>query len=284
MAAIEEIILAGDKRGIAALRPYLPQDFCDVAARYILAQAGPTLIATGFYIAGAQAPETDGPPGALALGRALTSLQRQVVYVSDHYTVPLLTALSAGEATIIDFPLADDTTSRQYATELLATLHPTLLIAIERCGMTATGAYLNMRGRDITATTARIDHLFLQHPHTLGIGDGGNEIGMGLLATHIPGVASLPRQPTTTPTAHLVIASVANWGAYGILAALSRLVGRNLLPDVSAEMALIQQAVDGGAVDGTTGAHEYTVDGFSLADNARVLAQLQQCLVGSIPS
>lgn len=276
--SIEDIILAQDKRGISALRPYLSPRFCEEAARFILTHSGLTLIATGFYILQAHATETDGPLGALALGRALAALGRPVVYVSDSYTTPLLASLTAEDTTIIDFPITDAATSRQYASHVLAQWQPALLIAIERCGLTSEGTYLNMRGQDISLTTARLDDLFLQHRCTVGIGDGGNEIGMGNLAPHIPRLASLPTWPALTPTTHLVIASVANWGAYGVLTALSRLVGKNLLPAVPDETAMIQQAVDCGAVDGTTGAKQYTVDGFSLADNAGVIERLQQLL------
>jgi hypothetical protein len=276
--SIEDVILAQDKRGISALRPQLTPHFCEEAARFLLAHPGPTLIATGFYIAGAHAPETDGPPGALALGNALNSLGQTVVYVSDRYTTPLLAFLTAHGAPIVDFPITDTVASRHYASQVLAQWQPSLLIAIERCGLTNTGTYLNMRGQDISHTTARVDDLFLQHPYTIGIGDGGNEIGMGNLAAHIPHIASLPAQPAMTPATHLVIASVANWGAYGILTALSLLVGRNLLPATADETTQIRKAVDFGAVDGTTGDSAYTVDGFSLEENARVLERLHHLL------
>ena len=277
--SIEDIILAQDKRGIAALRPYLPARYCDDAARLALAHDGPTLIATGFYILQADRPETDGPLGALALGRALQRLGRQVIYVSDRYTTPLLRRLGGAEADILDFPIADAEASRQHARDCLAARQPALLIAIERCGLTAAGAYLNMRGRDISATTARIDELFLQHPHSIGIGDGGNEIGMGNLADRIPAAPLLPDQPAQTRTTKLVIASVANWGAYGMLTALSRLCGETLLPTPEDESEALRRAVDFGAVDGVTGEAAYTVDGFSMAENAGVLARLHALLV-----
>lgn len=278
---VEDIILAHDRRGMTALRPFLAADFCEAAARFLLQHSGPTLIVTGFYILNANAPETDGPPGALALGRALTALGRQVVYVTDDYTAPLLRALTAGSAEVVAFPLGDDTFSRRHASHLLAMYRPALLIAIERCGLTAQGTYLNMRGKDISATTARVDHLFLQHPYSIGIGDGGNEIGMGKVAAHIPGIASLPRQPALTATTHLVIASVANWGAYGLLTSLSRFLGRNLLVDTAAETELIRQIVASGAVDGTTGSATPTIDGFTLEENAHILCQLHQLLDAS---
>jgi hypothetical protein len=276
--SIEDIILAQDKRGVAALRQHLPPHFCEDAARCILAHPGTVLIATGFYIVRAHAPETDGPPGALALGRALTVLGRQVIYVSDRFTAPLLTFLTASDANIIDFPITDTANSLQHARQVLAHWQPALLIAIERCGRTRAGTYLNMRGQDISATTAKLDELFLQHAQTIGIGDGGNEIGMGNLAPYIPHIVSLPSQPAITPTTHLVIASVANWGAYGILTALSGLLGKNLLPTAADETTRIRQAVDFGAVDGTNGNRQYTVDGFSLEENARVLERLHALL------
>lgn len=276
--SIETTILAQDKRGIAALRPHLSPHYCTDTAQFLLDHAGTVFIATGFYILKAHAPETEGPPGALALGNALTSLGRRVVYISDQYTTPLLKHLAAPTAECIDFPIADVQTSQQYAAELLTQFDPGMVIAIERCGLTQVGTYLNMRGNDISATTARLDELFIQHPHSIGIGDGGNEIGMGNLAPYIPCIDTLPDMPAITRTTHLVIASVANWGAYGLIAALSALVDQNLLPAPDAETALIQRAVAFGAVDGINSQQAPTVDGFSLAQNEAVLTRLHSWL------
>ena len=275
---LEDVILAQDRRGVAALRRYLPVGFCAAAARFLLQHPGTVLIATGFYIQRADAPETDGPPGALVLGRALAALGSQVAYVSDAYTAPLLADLAPSGTETVDFPIADDATSRQAARDLLDRMAPTVLIAIERCALTRRGAYLNMRGQDISPHTARLDHLFRQHPHTVGIGDGGNEIGMGNLASRIPEVATLPDEPAVTRTTHLVIASVANWGAYGVVAALSRLAGRNLLPQPADESACIRRLVALGAVDGVTGLADCTVDSFTLSENENVLERLSALL------
>ncbi len=261
-----------------ALRPHLPEDFCHQTAQFILDNPGTTLIATGFYILSAGAAENDGPPGALALGRALQALDRRVVYVTDRYCVPLMRALGGSSAEVVDFPIADDETSRKFASDLLAQLSPSLLIAIERCGLTKDGTYLNMRSMDISPHTARLDHLFLQHSRSVGIGDGGNEIGMGTLARQVQEVPSLPNNPTTTPATHLVVCSVSNWGGYGLVAALSRLVGRNLLPSVDEELALIRHAVDFGAVEGMSGERKYVVDGYSLEENADILSRLHALL------
>ena len=278
MTTLEDVILAQDRRGVAALRPYLPTGFCEAAARFLLAHTGTVLIATGFYVQRADAPETDGPPGALALGRALEALGNRVVYVSDAYTAPLLADLAPDDTEPVDFPIVDDATSREVARDLLDRIAPTALIAIERCALTRSGTYLNMRGQDISPHTARLDHLFRQHPHTVGIGDGGNEIGMGNLASRIPDVATLPNDPAVTRTTHLVIASVANWGAYGVVAALSRLTGRHLLPRPADESACVRRLVSLGAVDGVTGAADCTVDSFTLSENTEVLERLNALL------
>ena len=189
-------------------------------------------------------------------------------------------ALDRSSAEVVEFPIVDDNASKMFASELLKKWCPGLLIAIERCGLTKDGTYLNMRSMDISSDTARLDHMFLQHPRSVGIGDGGNEIGMGLLAQEIQTVPSLPDSPATTATSRLVVCSVSNWGGYGVVTALSRLVGRNLLPSVEDELALIRRAVDFGAVEGMSGERKYVVDGYDLEENADVLSRLHAVLEG----
>ena len=89
---IEDIILDHDARGMLSLRPHLPSDYCSQAARHVMDHPGDVIIVTGFYILMAGGPETDGPPGAIAIGKALQALGRRVTYVSDQYTTPVLQA------------------------------------------------------------------------------------------------------------------------------------------------------------------------------------------------
>ena len=49
----------------------------------------------------------------------------------------------------------------------------------------------------------------------------GNEIGMGTLRDVIVSVEGLPANPCVTTTTRLVVASCSNWGAYGLIAAMS---------------------------------------------------------------
>ena len=176
---IDDIILENDKRGISDLRSLLDDDFCLQAADQILAKNGPIVITTGFYILNAQAPETDGPPGALAIGNALEKLGYDVHFVTDHQTVMLLRDICPRNTNIIEFPITSYEKSILFCKNLISDLSPTLLISIERCAADSEGIYRNMRDLDISGHTAKIDLLFKMHNRTIGIGDGGNEIGMG---------------------------------------------------------------------------------------------------------
>ena len=133
-----------------------------------------------------------------------------------------------------------------------------------------------MRGRSITDNTARLDYLFDGSVPSVGIGDGGNEIGMGNLVEIIPTVDSLPDDPAIAEVDRLVIASVSNWGGYGLVAAISRLSGRNLLPSAEAEATMVEAMIEAGAVDGTTGDAVPTVDNFSMEENGALLARLHR--------
>src|SRR6267143_690566 len=143
-----------------------------------LRRARRVVLTTGFVVDTGVA-ETDGPPGAAVLGRALRALGAEVRYVTDIVTAPvLMAALTAlGEtADVIAWPDGDDAARR-----LLGSERPTHLVAIERPGRARDGTYRNMRGADVSEWNAPIDELFVRAGRvtTVGVGDGGNEIGMG---------------------------------------------------------------------------------------------------------
>jgi hypothetical protein len=275
--SIENVVLARDHRGVSALRPYLAPDFCERSASLVLQHPGTVLIVTGFYIPAGCAPETDGPPGAASLGAALASLGYRPVYVTDERSSAVVRGLAEG-APVVEFPIADHETSRAFAAALLAAQAPSLAIAVERCGLTDEGLYRNMRGDDVSAYNAKVDYLFTAELPSVGVGDGGNEIGMGNLLPVIPLVMPMSGPPCATKTTRLVIASVSNWGAWGIVAALSRLTGHSLLPAAAEARAQLERTLELGAVDGVSGRRTLTVDGFSADENERVLGEMHAWL------
>jgi len=272
--AIEDVVLRHDKRGVAALRPHVPTDFCHQAAKLLAEPPGTVLITTGFYILKTGTPETDGPPGAVAIGRAMSRLGWRVAYVTDRTSERLMKEL-AGPEPVVCFPVADQLASVRFAKEVLDRHRPALLISIERCGRTARGQYLNMRGLDVSAETAQVDFLFEGVIPSVGIGDGGNEIGMGNVADAVAASGKLVSDPCVTSVTRLVIASVSNWGGYGLIAALSKLTGRDLLPTIAEERALVERTAALGAVDGTTGESDGKVDGFDPDVTAEILSDLR---------
>ena len=278
---IEDLVLQHDRRGISLLQAHLPADnFCQTA-QYVLDHPGAIIITTGFYVNGIA--ETDGPPGALALAKALHALGRQVHVISDHYCTPLLEPFAGNSFNVIEFPITGESKSRSIAGSLIEELQPALMIAVERCGQTIDGRYCNMRGVEITACTARLDHLFLGQPATIGIGDGGNEIGMGKLFNQLSAIPSLIANPTTTATQRLLIATVSNWAVYGLLTELSRLCDRNLLPSVEEQRALLHEIVARGSTNGVSGLVENKVDGYDDSVNDGILAEMHS-LLATLPT
>ncbi len=273
VVTIEDVVLRHDKRGVSALRPHLPQDFCRQAARLLAERDGLVMITTGFYIVRSGTAETDGPPGAVVIGRALEQLGRRVLHVTDQVSEALMKDLTRPEQ-VVTFPTVDQAASVRHAKELLERHRPALLISIERCGRTAGGRYRNMRGIDVSAHTAQVDFLFDPAVPSVGVGDGGNEIGMGNVADAVAASGTLVPDPCVTRVDRLVIASVSNWGGYGLVSALSALVRQNLLPTVEDERRLVERTAALGAVDGTTGGRDGKGDGFGPEGTAEILTDL----------
>ncbi len=271
---LEELILSQDKRGISKLKDSLPENFCFDAAQFVLDNPGKVFIVTGFYILSAKAAETDGPPGAIAIGNALEELGYEVIYITDVHCTKMVEAISTPDSKVIEFPIANQSISTQIASRILKEENPNLLISIERCAPATDGLYRNMRDLDITDQTAKIDVLFEKHSATVGIGDGGNEIGLGNLYTEVDKSRELVGFPAITTVSKLIISSVSNWGGYGLVAAISILTNKNLLPSVEADTANIQKIVSMGAVDGFSGENIDKVDGFTLDENSDFLKQL----------
>ena len=278
MKTVEDIILSSDQRGISLLRKYLQKDFCTKAAVAVLDNPGTAIIATGFYIRSAGYIETDGPPGAIAIGRALNRLGYRVVYVTDKHGMAALEAIADPSSIVYEFPILDSQASNILASNICNKFDPSIMIAVERCGINELGKYSNMHGQDITQYTAKIDCLFQNNITSIGIGDGGNEIGMGNLYSQVKENSKLVRFPTTVEVDELVIASVSNWGAYGLIAAISLIKDQNLLVSVEEEMEIINVLVGLGVVDGMSGKPESFVDGFDLDSNSKILQNLHSFL------
>ena len=130
-----------------------------------------------------------------------------------------------------------------------------------------------MRGADITASMAP-GHLLVEAANslapaivTIGIGDGGNEIGMGKIPWQIirSNINRGGLIACRTPTTHLIVCGISNWGAYGLAVAVRLLRGETPveeLLDGPTERTILQAMVEEGPlVDGVLGKQSLSVDG-----------------------
>lgn len=142
-----------------------------------------------------------------------------------------------------------------------------------------------MRGRDITDLMSPAHHLLEWAEQqgsttTIGIGDGGNEIGMGKIPWDVIH-RNIPHGGLTAcrvPTKHLIVCGISNWGAYAVGAGVWRLRGRKLHPllaDPENERKILQAMVEHGPlVDGITNKAAISVDGLAFDDYIQVLPRL----------
>ena len=287
MGEIEDITLSlGDRptpRQID-LRMFLPDNYLEDAAQFILDHPNRAFIITGFYIPTPYtnplpdkgSVETDGPPGAYFLGEALRKLDYAVTYIGDKHCTFVWKGVPGAED-YVEFPITTWKESEEFADKLLAEKNPSIVVATERCGETRNGRYLNMMRWDISEFTAKIDPILNKHPHSIGIGDGGNEMGMGNFLPYIEEVPHPMIEPTVTRCTLPLLGKSSDWGCHGVVTALSKLTKRDLLPTAAEEGAFIRDIVDRGVVHGT-GRKRYMVDSATIEDTAAFLERLRGVL------
>ena len=283
------------------------EPLCAAAARPLTALASGecVILITGSLTRSWVSPkigETDGPVGVAALARALSyGFNAIPVVVTDTSLLdPIGATLRAAGLAVVTldeakratsnkrfcsvavvqgFPL-DDAEARADAIRMLNEFAPKSVISVERAGMTPRGTYHNMLGQDFSEGRARIDYVVQQAQRrgipTVGVGDGGNEIGMGAVAEavhkYIPHGEILCAQLATDV---LLPAGVSNWGCYAIQAALAIMTGKPEVLHTSAlERRLVEAAANAGLVDGNTGKCEPTVDGLPLEVHAGIVELL----------
>jgi hypothetical protein len=268
---------------------------------------GSTVVITAGFVTPFWFPrgENDGPPGGAVLAHALqTALEARVVFLAEEPITPVIRAAcdAAGLASfewkaarriplsvaVGSFPV-DEAVAERRATELLDELGPVALVATEKCGRNAKGVYHTGYGFDISADTAKIDHLFdaarRQEILTIGVGDLGNEIGMGGIVEPVRDTVPNGRVcqcpcgggiATVTEVDVPIPAATCDWGLYAVAAAVSALTGRPdaLLPG---EMLprIVEACVAAGSRDGVTMRPLARIDGMPMSVHTALLEMLR---------
>jgi len=266
---IEKIILQHGARGMDRLQKNLKPGYCQRAAQIILDNKGVVIIGTGFPVSGSF--ESDGPISAISLYQVLSHLGYEPVFAC----APPISKILSDRYTTYELPLAGWDESRPAIKKALADLNPSLIVSIERPGVAADGRYYNMNRADITEFTAKFD-LFFQECQCpcIAFGDGGNEIGMGNV---LNALSEFDIIPSVTTCDELVIASVSNWGVYGVMAALGDLLKRDLFELIDPE-STANYLMANGCIDGVTKRREASEDGFPIEISKSIIRQLRSLI------
>ena len=246
-----------------------------------------------------QIAETDGPPGAALLARAIKKSYNAVpfVFIEKNLVDAMSMVVNAAglrvlspeqaiqactqhapinAAAVLPFPINKEK-AKKISIDLINKYNPTAIITIEKGGMNEKGVIHTSRGVDTSKYMAKIDFLIREANKkgilTIGIGDGGNEIGMGLIQDDIKRYIPFGNKckcpcgagiAPSTKTDFLITAAVSNWGAYGLGAGLAILKGRqDIFHNEEIERRVLEKAADAQFIDGISGYTEPGADGLS---------------------
>ncbi len=254
------------------------------------------LMVTGFRVPPNYIQETDGPLGTAVLYRALLKLGAFPVVVTEAAEESVRCIYSAletlgfrpkvingyevpndlgREPTVIAAPPQKERGSQQFLRNMWRYLNPAAVVFIEKPGPNTLGIYHSMGGLDITQYHIDAEILLKDLGRsagvTIGIGDGGNEVGMGVVyeavRKYVP-YGSICRCPcrggiaTYLRTDFLVLGSNSNRGAYALAEVIMSLTGVGE-PAVTPEevLGMLEAVTRSGCVDGFTGKRSVSVDG-----------------------
>ncbi|MDR1482495.1 MAG: DUF4392 domain-containing protein [Synergistaceae bacterium] len=222
-------------------------------------------VISGFYIPSVSAPETDGPLGAFVLARALSRVGHHVEVWTDSFCLNCFIACGGA----IGWP---DNLVRDVSLDPARAPDVDLYIYVERPGRASDGLYYNMRKEDITEWTASLDCFAVDgDAPVLGIGDGGNEVGMGSIVAVLRDLMpDYARCLCVVESDVCIPADVSNWGALAVTSALSVAEGVWLGQSDAEDRLMFDALSKSGAVDGVTGERVASVDGLCVEEHLRI--------------
>jgi hypothetical protein len=283
---------------------------CLMAAEKLQQNVAPgdfVLIACGMLVYPLELAETDGPLGGAALARALQiGLGARPVLVTDYAAIDMTKAVCTGAnlnvcdlqklkatartVSVIGFPV-DENKATIEAERLFSDLNPKAIISVECRGRNEKGVYHAIpKGRNMNHIAAKTVSLFDKAKDvatlTVGIGDGGNEIGWGIVNDIIREKVPYGDKCScgcgggfgdVTKVDVLVAASVSNWGAYGVTACLSLLLNNpEVCHNAEIESRMLRLCIDSGGINGPSFLPEPKVDGLSEEANRSVVTILEE--------
>jgi len=274
------------------------------------------LVMTGFRVPPLYIQEIDGPLGAASLARALSiCLGGRPVVVTEPIksslhickmalrgaglnVIPFKKLINLRDikyaASVIGFTLNEEKAQRD-AKEILDELNPCAVIAIEKAGRNSKGVYHNMGGFDVSKYHAKVEFIFTEAQKrgilTVGIGDGGNEVGMGVIEDvvrkFVP-YGNTCRCPcgggiaATSKADVVVTAAAADWGGHAVSGMLSKICEKEIgVLSVEQLETMFTLVTSVGAIDGDKGTVERSSETLSIEVHKSVLLLIRQILFHS---
>jgi len=251
---------------------------------------------------GAQVPEkmplgeNDGPLGSVVLADALCQIGHSVrIYTDDAAAKPIekLLLWRDIEVEVVRIQRGEDTTLVEIGQNI------DIAIAVERLGGNPNGILYGATGVSRSEFRCNFDTLFNTVSNlgktTIGIADGGNEIGCGkihaVISETMTDLNFVGRTPcgggvfSVVPTDVLVVATTSNLGCAGIVAALALLRGEpDLCHTAKNERKYIDKGVEFGLTDGGTGRVTDAVDGVAAEDHAAMVGLMESIVKRALAS
>ena len=272
-----------------------------LAARALLERVAPrqvVLICCGFFDPPSMIDEGDGPVGAAPLARALcVALDATPVFLTEVANMGRMSALAQTVGLeVVDLALAratpfkaavfplpiDPQRAESEARRVLDETEAAAFVAIEKPSPGHEGHYHTGVGLRVSDVVGKVDYVVEEARRrgvlTIGMGDGGNEVGLGKIRDAV--VSAVPTGKTigaTVDTDILVIGSVANWASYGVEACLAAaLHSPEVIHPADCESRLVAAAAANGLIDPVTGLASGWIDGTPPICSASMLELLRQ--------
>jgi hypothetical protein len=282
---------------------------CAEALKQALGPKDTVLVLTGAgYEPTMPKGESDGPPGAVSLARALyKGLGAVPVYVQEQcHADPVIAASHAAGLMVKTFEEARDwrlgaglenaplnqAEIAAWTAALLDRTKPKAVISAERLGPGQNGIIhsataLPLQGPDnfvrfdVVDISPVVTEATKRGILTIGIGDHGNELGFGAIREAV--VKAMPKGDilcTTVATDIVFPAMMSNWGCYGIEAALAWLLKKpELLHSPAQEERILRACLDAGGLEAMFCTTEFYVDGL-MGETSMAVLQFLKDIVG----
>jgi hypothetical protein len=259
------------------------------------------IITTGFVVPPWIEAETDGPVGAVSLAHSLSlGFDYTPVLVTEPGSVAKLSklgeqagfravsyekAVKAPRRMSVEGFTLDRKQAKQEAEDLLQRVSPSAIVSVEKASPNSKGVFHSGIGVDVSSLSSKVDALIDSARQmgipTIGIGDAGNEIGMGVIEDTVRDILPTGKEcgcpchsgvASAVSTDSLIVTGTSNWGCSAIEAMLSyHFKSPELLHDGVMEDYLIRAAASAGFIDPASGFAEAVVDAIPAKVHANMI-------------